>query len=1033
MSRKKLKKTLAGFLATSMLLGTGSGYTLQVSAEGEEATVSLIWGNNDDPAQMVIAAEQPEGKDLIAKFIQNGTYTASSDDRVMFVLDNATAITGHAYGEDHPFFLSGNSTISFDGLDISSTAERFKAYDKTLTPTDLFGFYSDGAYAEDVDNNLPLHYDYAVTGEYTHRGFLWANALTVPEGKTFVAGTFSENEGEAKAGSLINAYQVNINGLFNMEKVEDDDKPTGLNILDNGSLTVGENGQLNGTEGSEIHILPGAKVNGLNLYEKGENQDVVDYTLPDEHGEEVFVYQGDKWVRQHFNNPNEKNQFIVYFMDFTDSEGNSKVKVEVDQNAVKSGDKLEYTVGQKITFKLTPPPERATADPVIMIKTADEKTYSNSEDAELQIELQDGEFSFTPESDEGFEVFINWSEYDMLNPGEDEILIRSVGWNCTVEPVLIAKDELANPGDENESQLIYDKNDMESGKVRFKIVPKEGNSLTFVTVGFGEDWTDYFVERLPEDGMGRKMALILDEGTGFTCEDGIYYYTVSKVSDYRQLTIQAYCNSNTPYVPEGIRVNKGNAKVDVAIGDGEFTELTGNVVDNNLYAEADKVSFRVTVAPGSPDLKGVKVRFFDVEDQIHRVPFPKNGIFTLEKGEGWKNYEIEFFDYQVLLDGEYLININGNKDNVKIKDENRDKETGKISFTIVGDVYKVIASPNDDSFVEVEGKDGQYSYEAGYKGVWIDVFETKESYDYFITQPDFEKGEFFASYSWISDDYAGGNVSYDVIPVKEVSWGNHTKLILNDGMVPVELTIEPDIRSDYEITFKGEDITAKVKENGNVFVWDVKADPDEPMIHFTFANKLVADVFKDVEKGAWYTPAVQFVFDHAFMNGVSKTSFGTKNLLTREQFVTVLYNLEGNPLVEEGESFKDVKPGEYYEDAVIWAKKHNITSGISKDNFGVGKNISRQQLVTLIYNYLNNYRKIELIYNDVNLKAFPDGDQVETWAEEAMQWAVSIGVINGKQTKDGNILDPNGEATRAECAQIIKQLYVNVYNWDEIQ
>ncbi|MBP5279832.1 MAG: hypothetical protein J6Z03_05045, partial [Erysipelotrichaceae bacterium] len=75
MSRKKLKKTLAGFLATSMLLGTGSGYTLQVSAEGEEATVSLIWGNNDDPAQMVIAAEQPEGKDLIAKFIQNGTYT----------------------------------------------------------------------------------------------------------------------------------------------------------------------------------------------------------------------------------------------------------------------------------------------------------------------------------------------------------------------------------------------------------------------------------------------------------------------------------------------------------------------------------------------------------------------------------------------------------------------------------------------------------------------------------------------------------------------------------------------------------------------------------------------------------------------------------------------------------------------------------------------------------------------------------------------------------------------------------------------
>ena len=145
-------------------------------------------------------------------------------------------------------------------------------------------------------------------------------------------------------------------------------------------------------------------------------------------------------------------------------------------------------------------------------------------------------------------------------------------------------------------------------------------------------------------------------------------------------------------------------------------------------------------------------------------------------------------------------------------------------------------------------------------------------------------------------------------------------------------------------------------------------------------------------------------------------------ILTRGQFVTVLYNMEGCPDAKYDKNiFSDVKEKEFYALPVMWAAKNDITSGIGDGMFAPDQLITREQLATMLHKYAiaKGYK------TDTNKKAlnsFPDRTSVSDWAKEAMQWAVTNGVMSGKADKNGNILDPKGQASRAECAQMIKNL-----------
>ena len=186
----------------------------------------------------------------------------------------------------------------------------------------------------------------------------------------------------------------------------------------------------------------------------------------------------------------------------------------------------------------------------------------------------------------------------------------------------------------------------------------------------------------------------------------------------------------------------------------------------------------------------------------------------------------------------------------------------------------------------------------------------------------------------------------------------------------------------------------------------------------------VEDVFSDVSSGDWFVNAAQFVYDGKFMNGVSTTKFAPLMTLTREQFITVLFNMEGAPKTKFKPIFDDVTDEtSWFAESVTWAFDNEITSGIGNHLFGTGKNISREQLATLLYNYAQQKNEYKLTIDNSITSGYPDAGSISSWADQGMKWAITNGVMGGKPGKDGrNILDPQGNATRAECAQMIMNL-----------
>ena len=178
--------------------------------------------------------------------------------------------------------------------------------------------------------------------------------------------------------------------------------------------------------------------------------------------------------------------------------------------------------------------------------------------------------------------------------------------------------------------------------------------------------------------------------------------------------------------------------------------------------------------------------------------------------------------------------------------------------------------------------------------------------------------------------------------------------------------------------------------------------------------------FSDVYPDKWYSKPdgpIAYVIANGIMNGTGDgMTFEPEGNCTREMFVQILYNSEGKPGAGPSNPFSDVKKSWYY-DAVTWAVANGVTTGTSATTFGVGGKVTREQLAQFLMNYAKKRGFDTTARADVG--SFPDNAQISGWANEAISWANANGIINGK-VKDGvNFLDPKGNATRAEVAQMI--------------
>ncbi len=187
----------------------------------------------------------------------------------------------------------------------------------------------------------------------------------------------------------------------------------------------------------------------------------------------------------------------------------------------------------------------------------------------------------------------------------------------------------------------------------------------------------------------------------------------------------------------------------------------------------------------------------------------------------------------------------------------------------------------------------------------------------------------------------------------------------------------------------------------------------------------VAQKFADVEAGSWFVDEIQDIYDRGIMQGLDDVYFGPDVNLSRAQFATILYRMDGGAGGEAYRAdFTDVPDNKelFYLDAVMWASEHKIitgyTEGSEKGKFGPTDFITREQMAAMLYRYAV-YKQDHKYNTDLQseIPDFPDWSAVSEFAEEAMEWAAEKGVITG----DDGRLNPQGLTSRAVCATIIQR------------
>ena len=187
----------------------------------------------------------------------------------------------------------------------------------------------------------------------------------------------------------------------------------------------------------------------------------------------------------------------------------------------------------------------------------------------------------------------------------------------------------------------------------------------------------------------------------------------------------------------------------------------------------------------------------------------------------------------------------------------------------------------------------------------------------------------------------------------------------------------------------------------------------------------VTQMFTDVEKN-WAYPGIQYCVTHGIMGGMGDGTFAPTGTTTRAQIVQILYNLEGTPAVSGTTPFTDLTAN-WYKPAILLAYQNNVVAGTSPTTFDPERPVTREQIAVILTQYMFHVLKMERTWTPADLSTFPDGANVSSWAKEAMQDAVALGLINGTKAPDGLVyLDPQGSATRQQVATILMNFCQNV-------
>ena len=184
--------------------------------------------------------------------------------------------------------------------------------------------------------------------------------------------------------------------------------------------------------------------------------------------------------------------------------------------------------------------------------------------------------------------------------------------------------------------------------------------------------------------------------------------------------------------------------------------------------------------------------------------------------------------------------------------------------------------------------------------------------------------------------------------------------------------------------------------------------------------------FRDMPVPAdWSHEGLDYCIYRGYVAGTSASTVSPTGVCTRAQLVSILYRMQGELTTVKGYElaklrapFDDVPRGQWYTDAIWWAKLMDVVAGTSATTFDPEGEITREQLAVILYNYTQQFAPGSIPAAG-SLAGFPDAGSVSSWARTEMAWAVGNGLISGTGSGGVAYLSPQGSATRAQVAAIL--------------
>lgn len=201
-------------------------------------------------------------------------------------------------------------------------------------------------------------------------------------------------------------------------------------------------------------------------------------------------------------------------------------------------------------------------------------------------------------------------------------------------------------------------------------------------------------------------------------------------------------------------------------------------------------------------------------------------------------------------------------------------------------------------------------------------------------------------------------------------------------------------------------LTAYLKDNLNIQTAKIEVEVVAPNVSVGY---------DDVKEDDWFEESVKYVTDNNLMNGVGDNKFNPSSNMTRGMLVTVLYRMSESSYSGKS-TFVDVSGSEYYSTAVAWAAENGIVNGIGDNKFEPNAEITREQLILILYRYAKAMKVDVSVGESTNILSYDDFYEIAEYSIPAFQWGTGKGIISGRTS---TTLSPKGTASRAEVATML--------------